>query len=78
MGTNIQKPTSQQTLQQRELAKQKPNSKIQQTSKPTSQQADQNIDKPPGQQPTSQRLPKGPAAEAKPEDNRIIHYVIDQ
>ena len=58
MGTNIQKPTSPQTFQQRELAKQKPKSKIQQASKPTSQQADQNIDKPPGQQPTSPRLPK--------------------
>ena len=34
MGTNIQKPTSQQTLQHRVLAKQKPDSKTQQASKP--------------------------------------------
>ena len=34
MENNIQKPTSQQTLQQRVLAKQKPNCKTQQASKP--------------------------------------------
>jgi len=36
METNIQKPMSQQTLQQSVLAKQKPDSKIQQASKPAS------------------------------------------
>ena len=98
MENNIQKPTSQQTLQQRVLAKQKPDSKSQQASKPirilpshdiqkptsqqtlqqrvlakqtpeqnpTSQQADHNIAKAPGRQPWSLRLPKGPAAGAKP------------
>ena len=58
METNVQKRTRQQTLQQRVLAKQKPDSKT--------QQADQNIAKPPGQQPGSLWLPKGPAAGAKP------------
>ena len=81
METNIQKPTSQQTLQQRVLAKRKPDTKTQQADQniakprhpetnepantptestsetntrqrnPTSQQADHNIAKAPGQQP---------------------------
>ena len=63
METNTQKPMSQQTLQQSVLAKQKPDSKY---NKQASQQADQNITKRPSQQPWSLRLPKGPAAGAKP------------
>ena len=61
METNILEPSSQHTVQQKELAKQKSNNK-----NPTNQQTDQTIAKPPGQQPGSPQLPKGPAAGAEP------------
>ena len=53
METNIQKPTSQQTLKQRELAKQKTKQQNPTSQKPESQQADQNIAKTPSMQPAS-------------------------
>ena len=56
MGTNIQKPTSQQTLQQRVLAKQKPDSKTQQASKPIRILPSHHIQKPTSQQTLQQRV----------------------
>ena len=47
MGTNLQKPTSHHTFQQRELLKQKPNGK---DTTITSEQADQNIARPASKQ----------------------------
>ena len=56
MATNTQKPTSQQTLQQRVLAKQKPDSKTQQDNKPIRILPRHNIQKPTSQQTLQQRV----------------------
>ena len=55
----------------------KTNSKQQKPNKPASHQADQNIAKPPGQQPRSPQLPTGQAAGAEPYDQILLNQLIN-
>jgi hypothetical protein len=75
METNIQKPKSQQTLQQRGLAKQKPDSKTQQASKPIRILPSHDIQKATSQQTLQQRVLAKQTPEQNPTSQHADHNI---